>query len=103
MTDGLAIPRAFLPALNKAMQAEARLERKLAALRVIAALRLHAASKGELPEKLEQIKEVPLPSDPITGKPFEYQRDGPAATLSSRIPGDPPTISGLRYRITLRK
>jgi hypothetical protein len=103
MTDGVAIPRAFLPALNKAMQAEARLERKLAALRIIAALRLHAASKGELPEKLEQVKEVPLPLDPITGKAFEYQRDGATAILSSRVPGDPPTLNGLRYRITLRK
>ncbi len=44
-----------------------------------------------------------MPDDPGTGRPFEYRRDGDTATLISRIPGQPLAVTGLRYRITLRK
>src|SRR5262249_9273582 len=88
--EAVEFARMLLPAVVKAMQAPARLERKLAAVRVIEALRLHAAANGgQLPDKLEQVKVVPVPSDPLTGKPFEYQRDGQTATLISR-PADEP-------------
>lgn len=103
-TDGIALARAFVPALGRVNQVQARLERRFAALRVIEALRLHlAANKGELPDKLDQVKVVPIPLDPATGKPFAYQRDGQTATLSSRIPGESLAQTGLRYRLTLRK
>ena len=46
---------------------------------------------------------VPVPNDPTTGKPFEYRRDGTTATLTSRIAGEPLEVTGLRYRVTLRK
>ena len=81
----------------------ARLDRKIAALRVIEALRLHAAAKGGLPDKLDEVTVAPLPLDPATGKAFEYKREGNNATLTSRIPGEDVAVSGLRYRITLRK
>jgi hypothetical protein len=102
-TEPVVFAEAFLPGLAKTKLSAARLERKIAALRVLEALRLHAAIKGRLPEKLDEVKVVPVPLDPVTGKPFEYSGDGNTATLISRIPGDPVATSGLRYQITLRK
>ncbi len=58
------------------MQAAARLDRDLAALRCLEAIRLHAAShSGQLPERLEDITEVPVPPNPLTGQPFRYRAE----------------------------
>ncbi len=103
-TEGKRFADAWLPAIGKVMGAQARLERKIAALRVIEALRLHAAAHdGTLPDKLSEVTAAPIPDDPGTGKPFEYQRDGEAATLISRIPGEELSKTGLRYRLVLKK
>jgi len=65
---------------------------------------MHAAAHdGQLPDKLTQVPLVPVPNDPGTGQPFEYQRDGRTATLVSRIAGEPLEKTGLRYRVTIRK
>jgi hypothetical protein len=94
----------LLPAIRKVQLAQLRLDRRLAMLRVIEALRMHAAHHdGKLPEKLDEVKVVPLPADPGTGKPFEYKLDGQTATLTSRIAGEPLHQTGLRYRVTMRK
>jgi hypothetical protein len=96
--------QALLPVVIKVQAAQCRIERKLAMLRIVEALRLHAkANGGSLPDRLDQITAVPIPDDPGTGKAFEYGRNGATATLSSRIPGELLAASGLRYRITLRK
>jgi hypothetical protein len=96
--------QALLPVVIKVQAAQCRIERKLAMLRIVEALRLHAeANGGSLPDRLDQITVVPIPDDPGTGKPFEYERKGATATLASRIPGEQLAASGLRYRITLRK
>jgi hypothetical protein len=77
-------------------------DRHVATLRVIEAIRLHAAAHdGKLPESLDQITEVPVPDDPATGKPFLYRSAGDAAIL--HVPQ-----AGLRnpwptYRITIRR
>jgi hypothetical protein len=103
-TEAAQWTRILLPAVPKVQLAKVRLDRKLALLRAIEALRMHAAaSGGKLPEKLSDVTIVPVPNDPGTGQPFEYQRDGQTATLSSRIPGEPQEKTGLRYRLTLRK
>jgi hypothetical protein len=94
----------LLPRLDKVVAAQNRIERKIAALRVLEALRLHAAEHdGKLPDKLSDVKVVPVPNDPGTGKPFEYRRDAGSATLTGSIPDAPVQPTGLRYRITLRK
>jgi hypothetical protein len=78
------------------------LDRQVATLRVIEALRLHAAAHdGKLPESLDQITEVPVPEDPATGKPFIYRRAGAAAILHSSQAGLP--APGPTYRITIRR
>jgi hypothetical protein len=103
-TEANRIPHFFTAAVSKVILAENRLERKIAALRVIEAIRLHAVTHaGRLPDTLAAVTEVPLPDDPATGQPFVYRRDGDTATLTSRVPDHPPQAEGLRYRLTMRK
>lgn len=78
--------------------ASARLEREVAVLRVLEALRIHAASHADkLPDALADVTDVPMPNDPITGKPFEYRRDGDKASLKGPTFRDVP----LNYEITM--
>jgi hypothetical protein len=95
----------MLSNLKQVCSAQARRERELFALRVVEALRIYAAAhEGRLPDKLDDVKEVPLPNDPGTGKPFEYSREGETATLISMVPNDPQKYeNGIRYRVTIRK
>jgi hypothetical protein len=105
ITEGHVLGRPFLPGLGKVKAAQVRVERVLAALRVIEAIRMYAAAHdGKLPNKLDDITEVPLPGDPGTDKPFEYSCDGSSATLVSQHPVTLLTPSyGLRFRVTIRK
>jgi hypothetical protein len=65
----------LLPALSRVSFMQARLERNIAMLRTIEAIRMYAAANsGQIPEKLTDITSVPVPSDPVTGKDFIYQR-----------------------------
>ncbi len=60
---------------------EAGLEQQIALLRHVEALRLFAAEHdGKLPATLSDIS-VPLPLDPVTGKPFVYTVTGATAHL----------------------
>jgi hypothetical protein len=97
----LAFFAAILPALRPVLLAELRQDRRVAVLRVIESLRLYAASHdGALPESLSQIKEVPVPEDPASGKPFEYRLNGNSADLSGPQAGMSPPWP--LYRITMR-
>ena len=108
MTEGHVPGRLLLPALNRAMPRQILFERNLTALQVIEALRMYAAAhEGNLPDKLDEITEVPVPLDPGTGKPFEYSRTDDTATLVGPT-NEPtwtgrPTPNGVRYRVTIRK
>ena len=60
---------------------------EVALLRHVEALRLYAAAHdGQLPAKLTDIG-VPLPVDPFTGKPFDYEVEGATAHLRGPAPG----------------
>jgi hypothetical protein len=101
-SDPLALFVGIQPNIEAGLAAELRLDRRVAALRVIEAIRLHAAAHdGALPESLSQVTDVPVPDDPATGKPFEYHRDGSSATLSGPQAGLPPPWPS--YRITIRR
>jgi len=94
-----AVPlaRLLLPAIGAAYRAQAKHQRTIAALQAVEAIRLYgAAHDGRLPDKLDDVTEVPIPPDPTTGKPFVYQRTGQGAILES--PGG--KNLGLRYEIT---
>jgi len=88
----LPIMQQLLPAMQSAREAHVRLERELAALRVIEALRLYAANhNGKLPEQLDFITEVPIPTNPATGQPFAYRLEGEFGILEL------PRSDGMRY------
>jgi len=71
----------LLPAVQRCKQAEARISWRVARLRIVEALRMYAATHGRLPDRLDQISDVPLPLNPFDGKPFTYRRDGEKADL----------------------
>lgn len=106
--DSPAIPLAklMLPAVEKVFGARVRVDRRIAALRCVEAVRLYAAGHdGKLPASLGDIKEVPVPIDPATGKPFGYRLSGDKAVLSSPPLQPERTYPGnaLSYEISLRK
>jgi hypothetical protein len=81
------------------------IERPLAMLRCVEALRLHLAEHGQWPETLEDLRPLPLSPDPITGKSFLYRREGDRAILEAEAPpGETPSeYNAVRYELTLRK
>jgi hypothetical protein len=107
-SDVPALPLAvfFLPAVNKVFAAQARVDRRIAALRCVEAVRLYAAAHGgRLPAALADIKEVPVPPDPYTGKPFAYRVGNGVATLEGPPPPGEAANAGntLVYELTLTK
>jgi hypothetical protein len=73
-----------LPAVQKVQEASVRTERRIDFLRTIEAIRLHAAAHGgKPPAHLTEITAVPLPTDPVTGKPFDYEARGDTAILTA--------------------
>jgi hypothetical protein len=92
----------LVPAIQAGIGAELRADRRVAALRVVEALRLFAAAHdGKLPDRLDEITEVPVPADPATGRPFEYRREGEAAQLSGETADLP--LPRIAYRITVKE
>jgi hypothetical protein len=100
-----ALFRVLLSSLQKIRRAQGRLEQRIALLRHVEALRLHAVEhKGQLPEKLGDIT-VPLPADPFTGKPFRYKLEGATAHLRGSPPSGLENMAeyNLHYEITLKR
>jgi hypothetical protein len=63
----------FLPALSRVYFLGARSYRDFEMLRVIEALRMHAAANQEaFPKTLDDVTVVPVPLDPVTGDAFVY-------------------------------
>jgi hypothetical protein len=94
-----------LPAVEKVFDAHSRTARRIAALRAVEAIRLHAAAnEGKLPKSLADVKIVPVPDDPYTLKPFEYTAKDDTFTLAGPPPtGDKPQLSNsFRYEVTLK-
>jgi len=93
--NGPAIPiaRVFLPRADRVFAARTRTDRRIAALRCVEAIRLYAAAHdGKPPASLDDIKDMPVPDDPVIGKPFGYRTAGDRAFFSSTpFPGQPAT------------
>lgn len=97
------IANLLLPAASIARTAEVRVARDVAALRVIEALRMHAArNNGRWPRSLDDVTCVPIPLNPATDKPFLFHRDGKTAVLElpdwEGFPG-----YSRRYEITIKR
>jgi hypothetical protein len=101
--DGLFMDR--LPDIIKLRRTEGQLEQQIALLRLVEALRLYAAEHdGKLPAQLADIT-VPLPVDPVTGKPFTYTLEGTTAHIcGSPISGENSrTKNKPHYSVTVKK
>jgi hypothetical protein len=88
---------------NKIRAVAKRLDRDLAALQCIEAIRSYAgAHSGQLPQTLADIKEASIPKDPVTGETFRYTRTGATAVLESPAPAGGDEKDAVRYEITVR-
>ncbi len=104
VTGALPIAGLLLPALSAASFAPIRLERNLAATRIVEAVRHYAATHdGKLPASLADITDLPIPADPLNLRPISYRVEGDRAILElpSR-PGRLPRSEGYQYIIRLR-
>jgi hypothetical protein len=108
-----ALPKPFID-LTKQMELEMpdvknrirllmnRLDRHVAALQCIEALRLYAAGhNGKFPSALAEIAKVPVPGDPVTQKPFVYTRTGSKAILEAPAPEGATDKEAMRYELKL--
>lgn len=101
--EGIPFAAVLLPSFRTVYAAPARLDRQIAALRVIEACRLYAAAHaGKLPASLDAVTEVPLPLDPMSGKPFVYKLAGDQATLESSG-GEWNVHYATRYTLTMAR
>jgi hypothetical protein len=74
-----------------------RLNRHVAILQCIEAMRLYAAAhEGKFPKQLSDITLVPVPDDPVAHKAFVYTRTGAKAVLEM------PALKGATDRDTIR-
>ena len=82
-----------------------RLDRHVAALQCVEALRLYAAvHDGKFPKELSSITEVPVPADPVMQKPFAYRSTGSCAVLEAPAPeGATQKWDAIRYDLSLQE
>ena len=93
----------LLPSLGRASFMSVRLDRQMAALQTIEAVRMYAAKEGKLPARLGDIIDAPAPIDPMTGKQFRYEVKGRTFTLTSPAPSGMGPDDGAVFKVTLAK
>jgi len=94
----------LLPALGRAYMFMAKLDRQIAMLRCVEAVRMYAADHGgKAPNALSDIISVPIPTDPVTGKNFTYTRKGNLAVIEGAAPSGEDASQGLRIELTIKK
>ncbi len=91
-------------ATEGAALAPVRLQREIAALQTIEAIRMSTAEQnGQLPKSLAELENSPAPMDPVTGAPFVYSvEDGRAVLVLPPPEGREAQRFGKRYVITLK-
>jgi hypothetical protein len=90
------------PAHERSLMVAKKLDRHIAALQCIEAMRLYAAGhNGKFPVALVEIAEEPVPGDPITRKPFSYTRTGSKAVLEASAPEGATDKDAMRYELKL--
>ena len=81
-----------------------RLDRHVAVLQCIEAMRLYAAShEGKFPKQLSDMTRIRVPTDPVTGKPFIYSRTGAEAVLEIPATGEETDRDTMRYELNLKE
>ena len=97
---------AVVPFMRKCYHVHAQLDRRMAGLMAVEAVRLHTAgAKGAPPAALADIIAVAVPPDPFTGRPFVYAARADGFTLAAPPPAgeDWNSINDVRFVITFRR
>jgi hypothetical protein len=93
----------LIPKLQEAHSQFANLQRHITALQCLEAIRMHmAAARTGLPGSLAEIGGVPVPPDPMTGRPFGYERTSTGAVLICPPVRPGAGRDGIRYELTAR-
>lgn len=101
--EGLLSTQQSISPVRKVHSRQSLLEQRIAVLRTVEALRLHAASHGGvLPKSLAEITEVPIPRNPLTSEPVNYRLEGSVGLLTSPAPEGMASDLELRYEIRMR-
>ncbi|HVK15315.1 MAG TPA: hypothetical protein VM533_00105 [Fimbriiglobus sp.] len=99
----LVLAPLLVPSILKVKEAQTRTDQHFAYLRTVEAIRLYAHENGgKLPPSLDAIK-LPLPNDPVSGKPFAYSVKEGMATLTGENPSPGNERTNRVYEIKLRK
>ncbi len=99
----IPIASLMMPSGHAALMAGVRLHRDVAALRTIEALWAYAAAHaGQWPAQLADVRQTPIPLDPVTGQffPFQVQEDRGQLLLTSQA--DFTRLSEKRFAIELK-
>ena len=102
----LSVYALAIPAAVKTYHAWARLQRRIAALQTLEAIRWHAAlHQGRLPERLTDVTVAPLPVDPYTGQPFLYSHTADGFALEGPAPAGekPDSTNTVKYIVLWNK
>ncbi len=93
----IAAPEAIMrPVPHVFRAATARIDQTLAMLQTVEAIRMYgAANDGKLPNALADLP-LPVPVEPVTGKPLDYRCFENHAVLTGH------DLPGIRYRLVLR-
>ncbi len=96
-----AMENVLKPAHDRIRLTCLRLDRQVAALQTIEALRVHAAKQGTLAKALSDIG-TPTRNDPLTQRPFSYTPKTEAVTLlEGKTPEGGSERDVIRYELTL--
>lgn len=84
--------------------AQLEADREIALLRCVELLRHHAAVIGKkLPTSWDEVKDLPIPVDPYTTKPFQYELKGDHALITMEpVPNLPQGKRLKRYEVYLK-
>jgi hypothetical protein len=95
---------ATIPPVHRAYFTGVKLDRQIAALQTVEALRNYAADhNGALPGRLEELSETPASDDPSTGKPFVYRVKANQVTLESPAPPGERPSDAMRVEVNFVK
>jgi hypothetical protein len=95
----------LLPNIDKLRVEQAELERQLALLRHVEAIRMYAALHDSRPPVRADELSVPLPLDPLSGKPFTYSLEASTAHIRGGSPQESIKSAGpgIHYSVTIYK
>jgi hypothetical protein len=93
----------FIPKYSKAFTMVTQDQRELTALQAIESIRAYAAAhNGQPPKSLDDLTDMPVPADPITGQPFIYQAREGGFTLDGPAPLNASEKS-IHYNVTIKQ